>query len=134
MENITNIEDRIKQNDDNIIDIKYNEYYKNNIFDSNKKNFQEKDLIETIASLYCDFIYENKESDQNKSQIIEKNINQIFKSIKENLLAILSLEEKIDKIFKKHVDNIFKKINKFKNDIFRKEGPKDKILFEEVEK
>ena len=126
MEYITNIEDKIKQNDDNTIDIKYTEYNKDN--DNIDINNEQK-LIETIASLYCDFIYINKENNQNKDTILGKTIQTIFENIKTNLLKILSLEEKIDEIFKKHVDNIFKKINNFKDDIFRKEGPKDKILF-----
>ena len=130
MEYITNIEDRIKQNDDNTIDITYKKYEKDN--KNNKDNISiedEKYLISTIASLYCDYIYINKENNQNEDTILENTIQTIFENIKENLLKILSLEEKIDKIFKQHVDNIFKKINKFKDDIFRNEGPKDKILF-----
>ena len=126
MENITNIEDKIKQNDDNTIDIKYTEYNKDN--DNIDINNEQK-LIETIASLYCDFIYINKENNQNKDTILGKTIQTIFENIKTNLLKILSLEKKIDEIFEKHVCNIFKKINNFKDDIFRKEGPKDKILF-----
>ena len=130
MEYITNIEDKIKQNDDNTIDITYKKYEKDN--KNNKDNISiedEKYLISTIASLYCDYIYINKENNQNEDTILENTIQTIFENIKENLLKILSLEEKIDKIFKQHVDNIFKKINKFKDDIFRNEGPKDKILF-----
>ena len=130
MENILNIEDWTKQKNNNNIDITYKKYKKDN--KDNKDNISiedEKYLISTIASLYCDYIYINKENNQNEDTILENTIQTIFENIKENLLKILSLEEKIDKIFKQHVDNIFKKINKFKDDIFRNEGPKDKILF-----